>query len=47
MMKPLSLILQDIPAKKAGRTAVSKKKIGEELAPPSDSCPGLVALVSV
>jgi hypothetical protein len=35
----------DIPAKKAGRTAVRQKKIGREIAPPSDSCPGLAALL--
>jgi hypothetical protein len=38
---------KNIPAKKAGRTAVRQKKIGGELASPSDSCPGLVALISV
>jgi hypothetical protein len=33
------------PLKKAGRQAVSQKKIGEDLASPSDLCPGLLALL--
>jgi hypothetical protein len=37
----------NIPAKKAGRTAVRQKKIGGKIASPSDSCPGLAALLSV
>jgi hypothetical protein len=38
-------VLQNIPAKKAGRQAVRQKKNGEDLASPSGFRPGLVALL--
>jgi hypothetical protein len=47
MVKPPTNIVKIFPPKKQGAQQSGKKKIGGELASPSDSCPGLVALISV
>jgi hypothetical protein len=45
MVKPPTDTAMIFPPKKQAAQQSGKKKIGREIAPPSDSCPGLAALL--